>query len=170
MANQSKLQPLKTKLEARKTLLWLWDAGNHDHKNLANITGIPLATVYRTIAKIKNGQGVERRSGSGRPHKLKPDDRRRITQLANHHPMMNCATIAEEVAKRGSPSVSRWTIGRSLRRSGYLKWLPQVVPNMTPQHMQKRVEWCQANLNSDWSKVIFTDESYFQLFRHKVKM
>ena len=59
MVNQSKPLPLKTKLEARKTLLWPLDAGNQDPKYLATITGIPLATIYRAIAKIRNSQGVE---------------------------------------------------------------------------------------------------------------
>jgi hypothetical protein len=40
---------------------------------------------------------------------------------------------------------------------------------MTKEHKEKRLKWCLDNQNRDWSMVIFTDESYFQLFRNKVR-
>ena len=41
---------------------------------------------------------------------------------------------------------------------------------MTDKHKKNRVDWCRANLGRDWSRVLFTDESYFMLYRHKVKL
>jgi hypothetical protein len=40
---------------------------------------------------------------------------------------------------------------------------------MNKAHKEKCLKWCLDNQNQDWSMVIFTDESYFQLFRNKVQ-
>ena len=110
MANLNKYKKTKAEQQVRDTLQFLWDAGTHNPNDLIKATGIPPATVYRTIKKIKSGKGVGRKAGSGKVPILRGDDRRRVTQLANHNQLMNCATIAAEAASRGSPLVSRWTI------------------------------------------------------------
>ena len=36
-----------------------------------------------------------------------------------------------------------------------------VIPLLTVAQKRKRVAWCQAHLDDDWSEYMFTDESYF---------
>lgn len=160
----------RTELEARKTLLDLWNQGNTDPNFLIKGTGLSQATVYRTIKKIKEEKSVERKEGSGRKTLLEVNDKRRLTQLAHHNPYSSSAQLSSLIQQRGSPKVSRWTIWRELRKSGILKWTPKTVPLLTPKHKEKRLNWCLLNRNINWRKVIFTDESYFQLYRNKVKM
>jgi hypothetical protein len=38
---------------------------------------------------------------------------------------------------------------------------------LTNRHKEARVNWCLKNRNTDWSKVVFTDESYFLFHRNK---
>ena len=170
MSSQRQQTMVMTKEESRQTLLTLWNAGHQDPKYLAKKSQLHLATVYRLIGRIKTREGVQRRQGSGRPRLLKGNFQRRVTALASHNPLMSCAAIGSEAAKRGNPKVSPMTIWRSLRRAGYLKWTPRVIPVLTDRHKRRRVEWCRANINRDWSRVLFTDESYFQLFRNKAQM
>jgi hypothetical protein len=40
------------------------------------------------------------------------------------------------------------------------------VPILTDAHKKRRVEWAIAHANQDWSKVVFTDETSFQMFRN----
>jgi transposase len=91
-----------------------------DPKKLHKMTGIPLATVYRTIAKIKSGEDLQRKSGSGAKRKIVSNDLRRVSQLAHHHPKFSSAKIGELAAKRGNPLVHPNTILNTLKRSGYL--------------------------------------------------
>ncbi len=37
---------------------------------------------------------------------------------------------------------------------------------LTKRHKKSRLDWCEANKNTDWSKVCFTDESYFMVHRN----
>jgi len=48
--------------------------------------------------------------------------------------------------------------------------VPKKVPMLTERHLKTRVEWCKKHLETDWSKVVISDESMFQLFRHKTRL
>ena len=170
MAKTKKKPEEKTPLERRQTLKVLWDTGTKDPKILAEKTGLSLRAVYNITARLKSGEGVQQRRGSGRPPKLGPNDRRRLTQLANNHQMASSAELAAKLAKKKGPKVTRWTVWRSLRRSGLAKWLPKPIPMMTAKHQEDRLKWCLEHLGRDWSTTLFSDESYFQLYRHKMKM
>ena len=170
MAGKYQNSVINAEQMARNTLQWLWNEGHKDIKYLMKATGMSRATVFRNISKIKSGKDVNRKPGTGVSLKLKGNDKRRVTQLARRNPLKSCTNIAVMSNESGSPEVSPTTIWRSLKSSGYHKWTPKIIPKMTPKHMENRVKWCQNNKNRDWTKVIFTDESYFQLYRHKVKM
>ena len=152
----------------RDTLYYLFKNGLKDPKKLANLTGYSMDNVYKNIKKFNQGEDPQRKKGSGGQYKISSNDPRRLTQLALNHPKWSSARLKGEMAKRGSPAVSRRTIGGNLIASGLRKLPPKITTNLSPLHMQNRVIWCRKNLNRDWSKVVFTDENYFQLFRNLV--
>ena len=157
-------------LENRKVLQHLWNHGTKKAKDLHQLTNIPLSTCYDIIKRLKSGEGVERKSGSGGGKKLKGKDMQRIAQLARFHPKWTCSEISRVANERGSPFVHQETIRRNLAAIGYIKWVPKNVPMLTTIQKQKRVEWCRNHLDYDWSKVIITDESVFQLFTNYLKV
>ena len=154
---------------ARQTILWHWSHGTQDPKKLIEMTKIPKSTVYDIVKRIKEGKGIKRQPGSGRPLKLKAADRRRIVQMARNHTLWSSANIAAEAARKGSPVVSPRTVMRSLKKSGYRKWTPKKTTDLTDLHKKKRLAWCQKYRNINWRKVCITDESYFRRYRHMVK-
>ncbi len=89
--------------------------------------------------------------------------------MALAHPKWSAAELGKLATERGSPEVYTRTVRRALNRSGLKKFAPKPAPILTQAHKEKRVNWCLANQSRDWSRVIFTDESYFQLFRSKVR-
>ncbi len=123
----------------------------------------------QNIKKLKEGDDLRRTPGSGRKRILKGSDRRRFSQIAVKNPLFSSAQVAERAVAKGSPEISRWTSWRTLRNLGYLKWLPRKVPNLSEKNKRDRVTWCLEHRNKDWTKVVFTDESLFLLFRNKVK-
>jgi transposase len=139
-------------------------------KKLAKVTKLSLRSIYNIIKRIQSGEGIQRRQGSGRLYKFECNDRQRVSLLANKHPRYSCARIGEMAKQRGSPAVHPNTVYNYLRRSGYRKQKPEAIPMLTKRHMENRVKWCLKYRNFDWNNVVFSDESYFQMFRNKVKM
>ena len=142
--------------------------------HIAKITGYPRTTIRDIIKKIKSGEGIERRPGSGRKRKLGTDDMRCLTQLALKHPKWSGEELAKELSNRKDssgnirPKVCGRTVRNRLHEAGLKQWLPAKSPDLKPHHIQARLQWCLANRERDWSRVVFSDESYFLLHRLKV--
>jgi hypothetical protein len=93
--------------------------------------------------------------------------------LANSHPKWPCTRISKLAADRGLPEVDQSTVWRHLRGKGYAKMMPKRRPALTEKHIQKRFERCIERKNwdeKDWEDVVFSDESYFEYERNKVRM
>jgi transposase len=157
-------------LSNRNCLKNLYDLGFTEAKKLVEITNIHQRTIYRILNRIKAGNDMKRRPGGGRPSKLGVDDIRRITQLARRHPQWSSNQIAGDAFKRGSPKVSGVTVWRLLMSRKYFKFTPKKVPFLNAKMMSNRVEWCRKYKNFPWDRAVFTDESYFQMFRYKNKL
>ena len=82
---------------------------------------IPLRTISRNLAKIRQGLGPERKLGSGRKVKLQSVDRQRIAQIANKNRKSSAKKIAAKAHKAGSPPVHPTTIRRYLKSIGWKK-------------------------------------------------
>src|SRR5882757_2209503 len=69
--------------------------------------------------------------------------------------------------------VSPSTMSRAIKKLGIERKSPTSKPLLTIVHKQKRLSWCLKHQNTDWSKVVFTDESTLRMapFRqqHMVK-
>ena len=112
---------------------------------IAKITGYPRTTIRDNIKKIKSGQGIGRRPGSGRKRKLGADDMRCLTQLALKHPKWSGNQLAEELAKRKDrsgkprPKVTGRTVRNQLQAAGIKQWLPGRALNLKPHHIEARL-------------------------------
>ena len=56
-----------------------------------------------------------------------------------------------------------------LHRMGYRNILPRITHMLTKEQKEKRVIWAMKHKNDDWNQTVFSDESYFQLFRNTVR-
>lgn len=84
-------------------------------------------------------------------------------------------TTAEKFEEEGSESVSKIlktgqkmdvsgrTVRRRLKEAGYFYSSPKEKPLLLERHRKERLEWAKRNKETDWSKVIFTDESTVRL-------
>jgi len=118
-------------IECRRTLQILYKSSIKSSKKLHKMIGIPLAMVYRTIDKIKSGEGLQI-TESGAERKIVGNDLWRVSQLA--HSKFSSAKIDELAAKPRSPVIHPNTILNTLKRFGYLKWVPRTVLMMTKAH------------------------------------
>jgi transposase len=157
-------------IDTRQRLQILIESGITDIEELENKTGASRMTIFRVKNRLKNGEGMERRQGSGRPPLLQTRDKQRILGFVRENPSWSREQVAVAAAARGSPRVSRWTVGRYLKSINWIKCLPQTKPMLTQEQKRKRLTWCLEHRNTDWSKVVFSDEASFQLFSNKTPL
>ncbi|GET04696.1 IS630 family transposase [Rhizophagus clarus] len=80
------------------------------------------------------------------------------------------STEIQQKLKKKDVTVSSRTIRRRLVESGG-KFVKEISkPLLFEQHRIKRLKWAKKHKNFDWNKVIFTDESTFQLFQSNRKV
>jgi hypothetical protein len=60
--------------------------------------------------------------------------------------------------------ISSVTVRRRLNEQGLYKLQPLKKPLLTDTHRENRLKWAKDNKKTDWSKIIFTDETTFSLF------
>ena len=110
-----------SKQKKNNKLLSLYDMGVRDFNELQIMTDIQPRTLYRNLKKLREGQTLERRHGSGRPKTFWGDNKRSLIRLARNIPEFSAKDLEQAVTSKGGPSASIRTIQRSLRDSGYTK-------------------------------------------------
>lgn len=154
----------------RELVINLFNSGVKSPKILQSRSKLSRSQVFHILKLLKQGVPVEINPRRGRKKIYGQTDRRRIAHLARKHDTWSAKKISNEAESRGSPKISAKTCQRELRDMGYRKQMPLNKPMLTKKHKRTRVEWCQKHLKTDWTKVIFSDESMFQLFRHGSKV
>ena len=87
---------------------------------------------------------------------------REIVKLATAVKPLTTQQIADKLTAKGIP-VSRVLITRRLRENK-VRWKPLLKkPLLKESHIENRYRWAEANVDRDWTKVIFTDEASFKL-------
>jgi transposase len=152
--------------QIRNLIKLLYDHGIKDVDLLAQVSNGSKRTVQRVIKAINSNQTIERKPGGGRPPKLSKKHCDILSKLVKRNPRYSAARLGELAVDKGVPKVSRVTIWRHLKKMGYKIFTPQRIPMLTKRHKKSRLDWCEANKNTDWSKVCFTDESYFMVHRN----
>lgn len=143
-----------------------YEEGFCEPKQIHQITCISSRTCQRIYSKIRRGYDIKRKKTPGHQRTLQSIDIRRVQQLACHHLQWSSSRIAEMAASRGSPKVHSSIIWRLFHTKEYLLLIPR--PGLTAMHKSKRLIWCKENVDRDWNKVVFIDESCFQPYRNKV--
>lgn len=139
-------------------------------QSCANVTSTPLRTVYRWKKRLEKENVLTRKPGSGRKHKLDGSGRRVLGRIAQNNPTISNSRIANRLKDLGHPQVSRFTIGRELKNINIDRFRPLIKPLLTEKHIDERLKFCRENRDTDWTKVIFSDESSFQLYSNKQLM
>lgn len=87
---------------------------------------------------------------------------KRVVDFVDKNPGLTLSQSVERLSRRGI-HVSRSTLRRRLIEKD-VRYRPVIKkPLLTQKHIEKRMQWATENLTTDWSKVIYTDESSFWL-------
>ena len=77
--------------------------------------------------------------------------------------------ISTSMSRQGT-DISLVTVKRRLDEQGLYKLKPLLKPLLSDNHRESRLKQAKANRNTDWSKVIFTDETSISLFSKPKKV
>ena len=111
---------------------------------------------HRTVKNAMEDVNKKRVRSKGKGFKNISDrDNRKLKQIITKHPLLSSAEVFD---KAGISGVKRDKRCRILQTMSTVK-KSVGRPPLNKTHKQKRLDWARENLKTDFSKVIFTDES-----------
>lgn len=112
---------------------------------------------HATLKTLLKKANVDSKPKSGRPEAVSERDKRYFIRTAER-PENRRSTLVELVETAGL-NISHETARKYLDQAG-LHWRkPWRKPILTKIQKRRRLAWCRAHKNTDWSKWIFTDET-----------
>jgi hypothetical protein len=90
-----------------------------------------------------------------------------IVPFVGWHCVSDATTISETVSSCLGVSVSTGTIRSRLKEAGFRAHVKMKKPLLTNKQIRAQLKWAKEHINwtdDDWSRVLWTDESKFNLF------
>jgi transposase len=136
-------------------------------RKIAALTGYPLSTVFDTIDRFRKTKSLKNLPRSGRPSAITESDRRYLKLCALRNRQKTLAILTEDFNVGRKIPVSKSVINRSLHSWGMIGRVAVRKPLLSARNVKKRLRFAKEHVKwtkEKWSKVLFTDESKFDLF------
>ena len=133
----------------------------HDH--VARIMNCSKKTIGRLLSRYRQTGRTADLPRSGRPRVTTPNEDRHLRVL---HLRNRFLTVTSSAAHGLNHPISIWTVIRRLRLHGIRPYRPFRGMTLTNQIRHRRLAWARTVRQwqqRHWSRVLFTDESRFQL-------
>ncbi len=123
--------------------------------------------LYIYIWKLENFSTIKLKPYSGRPKLLSPKKWAHLRKLASTRKCATSKKIAFTLNQTYSNlNITSRTNCENLFNLGYRVCISTSILMLTVTAKEHRVEWSKSHLDKNWKKVIFSDETTFQLFRN----
>ncbi len=142
-------------------------------RQIASLVGCSPSTVQRTIERFNVTGNLRDRPRSGRKANLTASDDRYILICSKRDRMKSVPILTNEFNSSRDRRVSSSTVRRSLLKSKMFGRVAAKKPLLRRQNVKKRLEFARNHVNwtlEQWSRVLFTDESKFELFGCKRRL
>ena len=140
-------------------------------REIAELVGVSQKCVNTTKRNFQATSRVHNFGNCGRPPKLSDRDVSYIFRLVRKNPTTSYRQIAADFnSKFEEHKISRETVRRVLAKKGIKSYSAVKEPLLTISDRIKRNKWCKEKRNwtdKDWAKVIFSDESNFEVLIRK---
>ncbi|GFS96774.1 transposable element Tc1 transposase [Trichonephila clavipes] len=156
----------ETSIDVRKFILRLLKKGI-SYREIAKIVGRSHSCVQKIIGRFKSDGLIENKSGRGRKSILSDVAKRKVLKDIKIDPKLSVVKLAAETSRIMGRSVSAETVRNVIRHAGYSSRVARKKPFISLQNQKKRLEFTKTHqLKTDnfWKKVIFSDESKFNIF------
>jgi len=139
-------------------------------RKIARSLKLEPCTVSRIIKKFKDTGTVADRKRSGRPRKTTEAEDRQIVITSKRDRRLTAPEITAEINRGRKDPVSVSTVKSRLNKAGLYGRVAVKKPLLRPQNKKKRLDWAKQHRHweiSDWNKVLWSDESKFEIFGSK---
>jgi len=140
---------------------------NMSYSEIADMLHLPKSTVGYIVKKWKNGKGVKDLPRSGAPKKTTAREDKLIIRKSTSDPNKDAVQICTEMSAEYGLKVSANTIRRRLDAAGLSARVPVKKPLIRTKNRRIRLNFAKEHeswTTSDWKKVLWSDESKFNLF------
>ncbi|KAI4465002.1 transposable element-related [Holotrichia oblita] len=145
-------------VETRSKIVTLWERGL-SYSEVAREVGHSKSVVHYWINRWRTedqNTALKTRPRSGHPPKIGPEDAGRILQHVSQQPFITLDKIIEEL----NLNCCAETLRKFLHKQHIHCRRPAKKVELFPRHVADRLNFAHANLNRDWSAVIFSDEVF----------
>lgn len=136
-------------------------------RTIAALTGHALSTICKTIQRFNKWKTNESLPRSGRPRVLNESDRRYLKLCSVRNRRATLSVLTEDFNSSRKVPVSQSVINRSLHSWGMRGRVACRKPLLSARNIIKRLSFAKKHVTwskKKWTKVLFTDESKFELF------
>lgn len=116
--------------------------------------------VKKWVARYEAVKNVDDLPERGKRRSTSKSDDKVICAIFQKHPDFSLRQVKELLLKKGI-NVSLNLIRRRLHESKIKYRSTNMKPFLSEKHVENRLNWAKENIDRDFSKVIFTDESSF---------
>ena len=136
------------------------------YKRIGKQLGEKRSTVGAVIRKWKKHHTTANLPRSGPPHKISPRGVSLIMRTVRNHPKTTRGELMNQLKAAGT-TVTKETVGNTLRRHGLKSCSARKVPLLKKKHVQARMKFATDHLDDSeeaWKKVMWSDETKIELF------
>ncbi len=135
-------------------------------KAVAKVVKCHKTTVKYWLDRWKESKDLTDFPRSGRKRKTTPKQEKKILSLADSEMFATNSDIGDRMKEKRA-KISQRTVRRRLPEAGAKYNLPMSKPLLTEGHRKNRLKWAKRHRFTDWSRVIFSDETTAYLNRMK---
>jgi transposase len=136
-------------------------------RELSEILHIPKSTVGNVVNRFENHNQLDLLTSGGRKKVLTERNKNWIVREIKKNPRTSAPVLSAALQERFEINVSTQTVRNALKENGYNGRVARKKPFISKVNCDKRLLFANDYKSKDagfWNKVIFTDESKFNLF------
>ena len=159
--------------ENRAAMVALVRHGEKSRADVARMFHVSWDTVNRALNRSNKTGSNKDRKRSGRPMVTTARTDNYIRLLALKNRKLTAPEIRLQLQVDNSKLPSLTTVKTRLLSFGLQGRVARRKPLLRPENVKKRLQWAKRYLSfslDDWSKVLWTDESQFQIFGNRRRM
>ena len=134
--------------------------GGKSHDEVAELLNVAKRSLGRWVKEYRAGErNFSDKPGRGRKRSATTDTvKNRVVRHMRGKRFQSCRKVASRL------QISRESVRRCLKEKGLKPVQTKSKPKLSEKNITARIEFAETHRNTDWSKVMFTDEKDFWLF------
>lgn len=160
------MSPKKQMSVAVKSSIVTLHKENISMREIARRVGYAESAIRKFLKNYAETGSFERKEGSGRKRKTTEREDRDLKFEILKNRFLSASALKREMENTNYANVSVRTVERRLNELGFMSRRPVKKPLLTEKMKRNRLQWAKSHENwtfEDWSRVIFSDESKFNL-------